>query len=338
MPSILKVNLMDDYILQVENLRKWYPVRRGFLASLLSKEELYIKAVDGVSFKVRRKEIFGLIGESGCGKTTLGKTVIRLYEPTAGKILFNGVNLTALEERELKEMRKKMQIIYQDPYESLNPRMSVYDIVSEPLKVHRITGDPEEEEEIVRATLEKVELRPADEFMYRYPHELSGGQRQRVAIARAIVLNPIFLVADEPVSMLDVSIRSGILRLMLDLRGKYDITYLFITHDLAIARNIADRGMIMYLGKMAELGTMDQIVENPQHPYTKALIAAVPVPDPTAERTKVVIGGEVPSPINPPPGCRFRKRCPHAMEICGKKDPEPVEVEKGHYVSCFLYK
>lgn len=324
----------ENTLVTVRNLKKWFPVRTGLLEDLLSKDKKYVKAVDGVSFQIKRREIYGLAGESGCGKTTTGRVILRLLEPTSGEVYLGKQEVFSLSKRELNEFRKRAQIIFQDPYESLDPRMNVFDFVAEPLIVHNI-GD---EEELVANALKTVELMPPEEFYYRFPHELSGGQRQRVAVARAMILNPEFIVADEPVSMLDVSIRSSILKLMFKLRDELGISYLYITHDLATARQVCDRTAIMYLGKFVEEATMEELLRNPTHPYTQALITAVPVPDPTARKSKVVISGEVPSPVDLPPGCRFRTRCPHAMEICGREEPDLVEVGKDHLVACHLIK
>lgn len=320
--------------LRVVNLKKWFPLRKGLVSSIFSREKEYVKAVDGVSFEVRRGEIFGLAGESGCGKTTTGKTILRLHEPTSGEVYFEGENVAALGKSEMKQLRRKMQIIYQDPYESLNPRMTVFDIISEPISIHNLADTVSEKEETIFKSLEDVELVPPEDFILRFPHELSGGQRQRVAVARTLVLQPSFIVADEPISMLDVSIRAGILKVMLRSREARDISYIFITHDLAYARHICHRGAIMYLGKIVEMAPMDILVKDPLHPYTIALMAAVPVPDPQLEHARAIIGGEVPTPINPPPGCRFHPRCPKAMDICRKEEPENVEVAKGHFVAC----
>lgn len=324
----------ENTLVTVRNLKKWFPVRTGLLEDLLSKDKKYVKAVDGVSFQIKRREIYGLAGESGCGKTTTGRVILRLLEPTSGEVYLGKQEVFSLSKRELNEFRKRAQIIFQDPYESLDPRMNIFDFVAEPLIVHNI-GD---EEELVANALKTVELMPPEEFYYRFPHELSGGQRQRVAVARAMILNPEFIVADEPVSMLDVSIRSSILKLMFKLRDELGISYLYITHDLATARQVCDRTAIMYLGKFVEEATMEELLRNPTHPYTQALITAVPVPDPTARKSKVVISGEVPSPVDLPPGCRFRTRCPHAMEICGREEPDLVEVGTDHLVACHLIK
>jgi oligopeptide/dipeptide ABC transporter ATP-binding protein len=320
--------------LKVVDLKKWFPVRRGIVSTLLSRKTEHVKAVDGVSFEVKKGEIFGLAGESGCGKTTTGKTILRLHEPTSGKVYFEGQDITALNKVDMKKLRRRMQIVYQDPYQSLNPRMTVFDIISEPIQVHRMSDSLAETEDIVQKALEEVELIPAEDFVLRFPHELSGGQRQRVAVARTLVLQPSFIVADEPISMLDVSIRAGILKVMLKTRLAQDVTYIFITHDLAYARHICHRGAIMYLGKIVEMTSMDDLVRNPLHPYTIALMKAVPVPDPKYEKARAVISGEVPTPINPPSGCRFHPRCSKATDMCSTEEPELIEVGDGHFVAC----
>lgn len=325
-------------IAEARNLRKWFPVRLGFLKTLFSKRSLFVRAVDDISLYILEKEILGLVGESGSGKTTTGRLMLRLLEPTGGQILFKGMDITHLQGEQLRALRQKMQIVFQDPYESLNPRMTISDIIAEPLRVLRLANDENEIMERVDAILEDVQLTPPEEFTFRYPHELSGGQRQRVNIARAFVVNPEFIVADEPVSMLDVSTRAEILDLMTSLRDKYNTAFLYITHDLALTRHVCDRIAVMYLGKIVELGRTDDIIDNPLHPYTKALISAVPVPDPDSKRIEVTIKGEIPSPINIPPGCRFSTRCPSVMNICREKEPELVEIEKERCVACHLWK
>jgi len=327
-----------EVIAEARNLRKWFPVRLGFLKTLFTKRSLFVRAVDGISLYILEKEILGLVGESGSGKTTTGRLMVRLLEPTGGQILFKGMDITHLQGKNLRTLRQKMQIVFQDPYESLNPRMTIGDIIAEPLRVLRLANDEKEIMERVYAILEDVQLTPPEEFTFRYPHELSGGQRQRVNIARAFVVNPEFIVADEPVSMLDVSTRAEILDLMTSLRDKYKTAFLYITHDLALTRHVCDRIAVMYLGKIVELGRTEDIIDNPLHPYTKALISAVPVPDPDSKRIEVTIKGEIPSPINIPLGCRFSTRCPSVMSICQEKEPELVEIEKERFVACHLWK
>lgn len=327
---------MSETLIEVKNLKKLFPVRMGFFRTLVSKKRLFVHAVDGISFQIKKGEIFALAGESGSGKTTTGRLLLKLIEPTSGSIYVKGKDITNISEREMKLLRRKLQVIFQDPYESLNPRMTVDSIVTEPLKVQGIERK-EVKEKVVRA-LENVELIPAEEFLFRFPHELSGGQRQRVAIARALVLNPEFIVADEPVSMLDVSIRAGILNLMMSLQKKFATSFIYITHDLALARHICNSIAIMYLGKILETGSVDDVLQEPLHPYTKSLISAVPVPDPTAERVKAVIKGEIPSPVNPPSGCRFHTRCPaYIGDICRTKEPPLINVDRNRFVACHLY-
>lgn len=328
---------MKETLVKAENLKKWFPVSGGFLGSLVSRKQLYVRAVDGVSFDIKKGEIFGLAGESGSGKTTTGRMLLRLIEPTSGKILLNKEDITRISEGKMKPIRKRMQIVFQDPYESLNPRMTIFDILAEPLQIQGISNEKELKTR-VRKALEDVQLVPPEEYTDRYPHELSGGQRQRVATARALVLSPEFIVADEPVSMLDVSIRAEVLNLMVDLMNKYQVAFLYITHDLALARHICDRVAVMYLGKIMEMGDVDNVILEPLHPYTQALIAAVPLPDPTSRRIEVVIKGEIPSPINPPSGCRFHTRCPKYIgDICRTKEPALVDLGKGQMVACHLY-
>jgi len=326
----------SEPVIRAVNLKKYFPVRGRIFDVIRRRPKLYVRAVDDITFDIYEREIFGLAGESGCGKTTTGKTILRLIEPTSGKLFFKGDDLLKYDGSKLKEFRRRAQIIFQDPYESLNPRMNIYSIVEEPLRIHKI-GDKNERLEMVFKVLEDVELKPPEDFIYRRPHELSGGQRQRVAIARAMILNPEFIVADEPVSMLDMSIRAEILNLMLKLRDEYKLTYLFITHDLAVAKYICSRLGIMYLGKLLELGSAEKVIDEPYHPYTRALISAIPTPDPREKIGEIPIKGEVTSPINVPKGCRFYPRCVRAMDICKEKEPKLMEVSKGHFVACHLY-
>jgi peptide/nickel transport system ATP-binding protein len=329
---------MEETLVRVDELKKWFPVRTGFIKSLTSGQKLFVKAVDGVSFDIKPREIYGLAGESGSGKTTTGRLILRLIEPTAGKIYFKDKDITKIKSKEFASYRRKMQIIFQDPYESLNPRMTVGSIVSEPLHVQKICKSEREVQERVAAALEEVQLTPPDEFVSRYPHEVSGGQRQRIAVARSLVLKPDFIVADEPVSMLDVSIRAEVLNLMVELVEKLNVAFLYVTHDLALARHLCNRLAIMYLGKIMEKGYTEDIIYEPLHPYTKALMAAVPVPDPESKRAEVVIKGEIPSPINPPSGCRFHTRCPQYIgDICRLTEPKLFHVGKDRYVACHLY-
>ncbi len=326
----------EEYVVKLEMVRKYFPVRAG-LSSLFSRTQENVHAVDDISFGVKKGEIFGLVGESGSGKTTTGRVLVKLTPPTDGKMYFKGKEISRLPDKYIKPFRRRMQIIFQDPYESLNPRMIIKEIIAEPLRVQKIGKNEAEVEERVKQALKEVELVPPEEFLYRFPHELSGGQRQRAAVARAFILNPDFVVADEPVSMLDVSIRAEILNLMVDLVQKRGTSIIYITHDLALAKHLCDRIGVMYLGQIVELGPTDTIIEAPLHPYTKALISAVPVPDPSSKRVGEVISGEVPSAIFPPPGCRFHTRCPYAHSRCMTEEPKLVEMEKDHWVACHLY-
>jgi len=350
----------DTDILKVENLNIWFQMRQGFLKDMVSKEVSYAKAVDGISFDIKKGEIFCLVGESGCGKTTTGKGILRLVEPTSGSIIFaddpndpvikklleseaavdvegrRGIDVRKLTRKEMTYARQRIQMIFQDPYESLNPKMTVFDIVAEPLVVNRLYKDEYDKERRVKKALSEAGLRPPEQFMWRYPHQVSGGQRQRVGIAGALVLSPSLLVADEPISMLDVSIRGEILKLMLDLREKAKLSYLFITHDLSVAYVFSDRIGVMYLGRIVEIGPTELVIKNPKHPYTQALITVVPKPDPTAKEEKIILRGERPDPTHIPKGCRFHPRCPYVMDICRVYQPAETEVEPGHTTECFL--
>jgi peptide/nickel transport system ATP-binding protein len=323
-------------IVGVELLKKYFPVQKSFLEQIFTRKLSYVKAVDGVTFSIKKGEIFTLAGESGCGKTTTGRLIVRLIEPTSGKIYFNGEDVTHVKGEKLRLLRRKMQIVFQDPYASLNPRMKIGDAVGHPLEIHGLAYG-EEKKKIVSDVLERVGLTPPEQFINLHPHQLSGGQRQRVALARSIILKPEFIVADEPVSMIDVSLRTTIIDLMLQLRKGLGLTYLFITHDLAVAKYISDRIAIMYLGKIIEMGSKESLFLNPLHPYTQALLSAVPVPNPNRKRKVIELKGEVPSAINIPSGCRFHPRCPYKKDVCEKKEPQLVEIEKEHFVECNLY-
>jgi peptide/nickel transport system ATP-binding protein len=323
-------------IVRVELLKKYFPAQKSFIEQIFTRKLSYVKAVDGVTFSIKKGEIFTLAGESGCGKTTTGRLIVRLIEPTSGKIYFNGEDITHIKGEKLRLIRRKMQIVFQDPYASLNPRMKIGDAVGHPLEIHGLANG-EEKKRIVLDVLEKVGLTPPEQFINLHPHQLSGGQRQRVALARSIILKPEFIVADEPVSMIDVSLRTTIIDLMLQLRKELGLTYLFITHDLAVAKYISDRIAIMYLGKIIEMGSKENLFLNPMHPYTQALLSAVPVPDPNRKRKMVELKGEVPSAINIPSGCRFHPRCPYGKDECRDKEPQLIEIEKEHFVGCHLY-
>ena len=349
---------MSEIVLKVRGLQKYFPLRRSLKEIFTFKPRRYVRAVDGVDFDIRLGEVFCLVGESGCGKTTTGRLITRLIEPTGGSMLYKpSAEVAAKIPKELmdkdgymdlaqklpkkisKLLRRETQIVFQDPFGSLNPRMKVYDILKEPLVVHGFGSTEEERREIIYRALSEVKLIPPEEFMDRYPHMLSGGQRQRVAFARAMILRPTLVVADEPVSMLDVSIRAEILQLMLDLQASRNLAYLFITHDLAVASYLCTRIAVMYLGKIVEMGPSDVVINDPQHPYTKALLAAVPEPDPSnrLKTRNVPIKGEVPSAAEIPPGCRFHPRCLYAMDVCKRKEPPLIEVKPDHYVACWLH-
>jgi len=320
----------NNNLVQIKGLKKYFPVGSGLFVS----SKATVKAVDDVSFAIRRGETFGLVGESGCGKTTTGRCILRLIEPTAGEIYFDGVDLLKLSKKELRGKRRDMQIIFQDPFASLNPRMSVGQIISEPLEIHRI-GNKAERKERVAELLKVVGLDP--DYSRRYPHEFSGGQRQRIGIARALALNPKFIVADEPVSALDVSVQAQIVNLLQDLQAQYGLTYLFISHGLAVVEHISTRVGVMYLGKLVEVAPSEQIYRNPLHPYTQILLASIPIPDPDVKRERVTLEGDVPTPIDPPSGCYFHTRCPKAKSECKVIEPKLREVEKDHWVACILY-
>ena len=319
-----------DVILEVRNLVKYFEVGSGFLGG----HHATVKAVDGVSFSVRRGETLGLVGESGCGKTTTGRCILMLERPTSGHIIFEGRDLTTLSEMELRRVRRKIQVIFQDPYSSLNPRMTVGQIIAEPLGVHGIVTDRQKQKDRVRDLLQMAGLLPS--MSERYPHELSGGQRQRVGIARALAMEPSLIICDEPVSALDVSIQAQIITLLEDLQERFGLTYLFVAHDLSVVRHISDRVAVMYLGKVAEITDRASLYSEPLHPYTKALLSAVPIPDPAVEagRERTVLGGEVPSPLKPPSGCVFHPRCPIAIADCKDIVPQLKEVRPAHEVSC----
>ncbi|MCY0901980.1 MAG: dipeptide ABC transporter ATP-binding protein [Firmicutes bacterium] len=322
---------MSEPLLEVQDLKKWFPIRRGIFSRTVGN----VRAVDGVSFAVGAGETFGLVGESGCGKSTTGRTLLRLIEPTGGKITFEGRDVRKLSRTQMRAMRRQMQIVFQDPYGSLNPRYTVRQAIEEPLLIHGLASSSAERERRVAELMDTVGLSPSR--MNRYPHEFSGGQRQRIGIARALAVSPKLIVADEPVSALDVSVQSQVLNLMDDLQKQLNLTYIFIAHDLSVVKHISDRIGVMYLGKMVELAEADDLYAEPLHPYTQALLSAVPVPDPDAKRDRIILQGDLPSPANPPQGCYFHPRCKDAMDVCRVKAPEWREVKPGHHVACHLY-
>ncbi len=317
-------------LLEVNNLVKHFPIKRGLFSRLVGQ----VHAVDGITFQVREGQTLGLVGESGCGKTTAGKTILKLIEPTEGTIRYNGNDITAYNRAEMKQYRQQMQIIFQDPFSSLNPRQTVGSIIATPLEIHHLVESSEKEDRIANL-LHKVGLSAT--AMRRYPHEFSGGQRQRIGIARALAVNPRLVIGDEPVSSLDVSIQAQILNLLEDLQDELGLTYLMIAHDLSVIRHIADKIAVMYLGKIVEMASREELYLNPLHPYTRALLSAVPIPDPEQKRQRIILKGDVPSPIDPPAGCRFHPRCPQRFEPCNQEEPEPNTVADGHVVACHLY-
>ncbi|WP_461880756.1 ABC transporter ATP-binding protein [Fusicatenibacter sp.] len=321
---------MSDTLLRVEDLKIYYPVA----GSGFGKKE-FVKAVDGVTFEVKKGEVFGIVGESGCGKSTLGRGVCKLENLTSGHVYLDGEDITEYNDRRMRSIRKKVQMVFQDPYASLNPRMSVFDIIAEPLLVHHLYQDKADLEKKVLDLLHRVGL--DDYHANRYPHEFSGGQRQRIGIARALAVEPSLIIADEPVSALDVSIQAQVLNLLNELKHDLDLTYIFVAHDLSVVEYISDRVGVMYLGNFVEVGEKDKIYSNPMHPYTQALLSAVPVPDPTAKRERILLEGSIPSAHKPPTGCKFHTRCPKCMECCKTQAPERYEVDNGHYVYCHLY-
>jgi peptide/nickel transport system ATP-binding protein len=328
-----------ENLVQVQNLKVWFPVQKNFIERMLTREHQFVHAVDNVSFEIHRGEVFGLAGESGSGKTTTGRAIVRLEKPTAGRIWFEGEDISDLDGEPLRLKRQRMQVIFQDPYASLNPRMKVGDAIGHSLEIFGVAKGNEKRARVMRM-MARVGLTPTAPLYEKFPHQLSGGQRQRAVMARALIMHPDLIVADEPIAMADVSVRALLLQLMMDLKEEFDLTYLFITHDLATAKYICNRIAVMYLGKIVEMGTLQQVYSDPRHPYTQALLAAVPVPDPKARRTAPMPRGEIPSPITPPSGCRFHPRCPIAEEICSQEIPqlEPIVGQAEHLAACHLVK
>jgi oligopeptide transport system ATP-binding protein len=317
-------------LLEVKRVKKYFPIKAGLFARTIN----YVKAVDDISFYINEGETLGLVGESGCGKSTTGATILRFEKPTSGEVFFEGENIFLLKGKGLKKMRENIQIIFQDPYSSLNPRMTVASIVGEPLIIHGLFKNKKGRLEKIKEILNNVGL--SEEHMYRYPHEFSGGQRQRIGVARAIAANPKLIIADEPVSALDVSIQAQVINLLQELQKKLGLTYLFIAHDLSVVKHISDRVAVMYLGKIVEMAKKNDLYNNPLHPYTQALLSAVPIPNPAIKKKKIILRGDVPSPINPPSGCRFHTRCPKVMDICHQKEPEFKDYGNQHFVACHL--
>jgi peptide/nickel transport system ATP-binding protein len=321
----------SDDILIVKNLKKYFPLNKGFFKN----DVQYVRAVDGVSFSIKRGQTLGVVGESGCGKTTLGRTILRLHSISGGQVLYNGVDISTLSKSNLRRLRPKIQIIFQDPYSSLSPRMTVGEIIGEAVREHKIVPK-ERHNEYILDIMKSCGLQSY--YFDRYPHEFSGGQRQRICIARAIALNPDLIICDEPVSALDVSIQAQIINLLKNLQDKYGLTYVFISHDLSVVEHISDQIAVMYLGNIVEMGSKDKIFQNPKHPYTQALLSAVPIPDPKVKSNRIILKGDIPSPVNPPSGCKFHTRCRECMEICKTVDPEFKRFEDDHEVACHLYK
>ena len=319
-----------EKLLELKNVKKYFPVKAGVFRRTVD----YVKAVDDISFHIYKGETLGLVGESGCGKSTTGRTILRLLEATEGEIYFEGKNLVELGKKEMRDVRKDMQIIFQDPYASLNPRMTVSDIVGEPLDIHNLADNKKERNERVLEILDTVGL--SEDHMKRYPHEFSGGQRQRIGVARALAVDPKIIIADEPVSALDVSIQAQVINMMQDLQDDFDLTYLFIAHDLSVVKHISDRIAVMYLGKLVEIAEKAELFENTLHPYTQALLSAIPIADPTYDKERIILEGDVPSPVDPPSGCRFHPRCPKAMDVCSEKEPEFKDYGDEHFAACHL--